>query len=1434
MLVKCDRCDLSEKIQHPCLLGRGCKVNAKIMFIQDAPDILDDEFNMVLAGKPGKQLAKLLENRGIPMNTVYLTSLVKCAVSDISRANLNNCREYLEDEIETVDPDIIVPMGNQALKYCIGRVGLTKVRGNAQEVELLGRTRIILPMINPKSGAIKPAYVEFIRKDCDTLQELYNNGMTQITGVNYRYLETLPDILDELDRLKREAKSLVFDIETTGKSPYMSYSKIVCISLTDKDHYGVVIPLYKHDTPLTSDEVEEVVKSLRELMENPNIPKCAHNGKFDVEWLREWLHINVANFNFDTMLAHYLCISEEQGTQGLKSQAWEFTDMGGYDNELDAYVKGLSDGEGAASRYNYDRVPWNILKTYAAADADCCFRLMQLYKPKIEANPKWATVMNDIMMPGSYTLGEIEANGMKIDMNTTQRYSASYDNEIKQIHERLHAYNEVLMYEQEKRDLYKERERIAAKSKKDRTPEEQKKMETLKKYKDFHINWGSVTQLQELLYERMGLSTSIKTDKGKDSTNEEALTELAEQGQPIPKLLLELRKITTLNNMFIQKLPAMRDPQDVVHSSFNMTGCITGESLIPTSQGLKRIQDLIESRVDGGFVESHMQIVNRYRDLENTSHVVYYANRSTIKITTMFGLTIEGTYNHPILVNYFSQKDITYPNGSVRDKIKAKSQLLESQVWKQLQEITENDLIAIPYGYNIYGNSILQIPSWEMPQRINAKKIKLPTQLTSELAELLGMYYADGCIKSNNGSWAFEICNKDPEVIERVGYLSKQLFDIEPTTHKDDKTKYTHICSIYLAPLENILHIQRGCLNKTIPQFILDAPKSIQIAYLRGMTLDGCYAIDGIKHEFKYCFAREDVARTVQLMLLNMGIISSYREDTTSSNTYEVIVYNAEYAKFRDTIGFVQSKKRDMSYSPVKPRRMYFLDEKNQVVWVRVRHIEKSVSDVYDFTVPGTHSFISNGFVSHNTVTGRLSSESPNFQQVPRKSENPMLFQYHNEPKALFISRFGQDGCIMNADYCLAPDTMIQLINGEQDNIKSICERVTSGEKVYTYSINPKTEEIVVSRIVAGRMTRANEPTLKVTLDNDEVIICSYNHKFLLRNGEYVEAEKLQTGMSLMPFKTSEQGRTPTETYRYIGVNSLTLKEHVEVYKYFHDDYIPGKPIHHKDHNGLNNSPDNLVQVSHAEHRSIHMREFWAKLSPEERSEFVKSHVTEETRKKIGRLSVDWWKSLTPEEYDAFCKKISETCNNAGDHNPMWGKKHSDHALQLMSKKRTKYDMSLPVEQRQFNSKRMYNGRILNMAQAILQQGKELTPETWEEQRQQCYRPPTWKTAVPVLLENGLIQNHKVLKVEPYENMDLYDIEVENNHNFPLVSGIFISNSALEMRIAAVISDDEKMTQALLSGADIHKANASYIFKVPIEEVSKEQRTAAKSLGFGW
>lgn len=570
--MKCTNCELCQNAQNPCIMGQGSK-KAKIMFIQDSPDELDDKKGHPFFGKSCNAVRTALENRDISLDDVYFTSLVKCiAPNDEPKpVYVEACSDLLEAEIQVIDPDIIVPTGNKSLRYCVGRVGLTKMRGNAQEVELCGRKRIILPTMHPRSVRIKPAYKEFILKDLDTLKDLYVNGMTEVSGVNYRSLETLEEVVEEIVRLKRESKILCFDLETTGKSPYLKDSKIVCISLTDKTHYGVVIPLYHHETPFWGWEKGFIVKLLRWLLEDESIPKVAHNGKFDIEWLYYWLDIDVKNFSFDTMLAHYLCISEEQGTQGLKGQAWEFTDMGGYDNALDEERQKLPE----AIRYNYDNIPWDVLKTYAVADVDCCLRLMELYQPKIEENEQWKTIMNDIMMPASYALRDIEGNGMKFDVELSKHYAQTYSEEIARITARLESYPEVVQLERQKQALWQEREKIKLIPKKDRTPEEQKKFEQYKKYENYKFNWSSPAQLSELLYDKLGLVTSITTDTGAFSTGEEAMNEIREQHE-IPDLLLELRKVTTLNGMFIQKLPEMRDSSDIVHPSFNITGTVTG------------------------------------------------------------------------------------------------------------------------------------------------------------------------------------------------------------------------------------------------------------------------------------------------------------------------------------------------------------------------------------------------------------------------------------------------------------------------------------------------------------------------------------------------------------------------------------------------------------------------------------------------------------------------------------------------------------------------------------------------------------------------------------------------------------------------------------------------------------------------------------------
>lgn len=587
----CNGCSLENDVQSPCLLGKG-ETSAKIMFIQDCPGELDDKRGEQFSGKVCNNLNKLLENRGIVVSEdVYFTSLIKCTApkEEPKPVHISACSNILTTEIELIDPDIIVPMGKNALKYCVGRNALTKMRGNAQEVKLCGRKRIILPMMHPRSTLVKPLYKDFILKDVDTLKDLFENGMKQVSNVNYKWLEDVESCVSEIVRLKNEAKILSFDIETTGKSPYLDWSKIVCISLSDKVRTGCVIPLYKKDSPIPQKFIGFIVKLLRWLLEDESILKVAQNGKFDIEWLDAWLGIKVKNFVFDSMLSHYLCISEEQGTQGLKSMAWEFTDMGGYDNELDEYKSHLPDTDDINGRNNYDNIPWDILKVYAVADADCCLRLCEYFKPMIEENESWANVLYNIMIPASYTLKDIEKNGMKLDVDLSEKYNKVYGEEVKRITERLESYPEVLEIEREKQKLYLEREKIKLIPKKDRTPEEQKKFEKYKGYENFKFNWNSVNHLRELLFDKLKLVTSITTDTGLPSTNEDSMNEMREQHE-IPDLMLELRKVTTLQGMFIQKLPELKDANDIIHPSFNLSGTVTGRlsSENPNAQQLPR------------------------------------------------------------------------------------------------------------------------------------------------------------------------------------------------------------------------------------------------------------------------------------------------------------------------------------------------------------------------------------------------------------------------------------------------------------------------------------------------------------------------------------------------------------------------------------------------------------------------------------------------------------------------------------------------------------------------------------------------------------------------------------------------------------------------------------------------------------------------------
>lgn len=181
-----------------------------------------------------------------------------------------------------------------------------------------------------------------------------------------------------------------------------------------------------------------------------------------------------------------------------------------------------------------------------------------------------------------------------------------------------------------------------------------------------------------------------------------------------------------------------------------------------------------------------------------------------------------------------------------------------------------------------------------------------------------------------------------------------------------------------------------------------------------------------------------------------------------------------------------------------------------------------------------------------------------------------------------------------NEDYffpqtCLSLDTNIDLLDGRSVSLQTIIDEYKDGKENYVYSINQDTHEIEPGKITWANKTRLNTKVLKVTLDNNEEIIVTPDHRFIMRDGNEVEAQYLNTGDSLMPLylKTAKTDKIQyaKKYLRYVdNSDGKTKWVHLMVCP----KSTPGTVIHHIDFDSKNNNPSNLVEMNTQEHTDLH------------------------------------------------------------------------------------------------------------------------------------------------------------------------------------------------------------------------------------------------------
>lgn len=185
-----------------------------------------------------------------------------------------------------------------------------------------------------------------------------------------------------------------------------------------------------------------------------------------------------------------------------------------------------------------------------------------------------------------------------------------------------------------------------------------------------------------------------------------------------------------------------------------------------------------------------------------------------------------------------------------------------------------------------------------------------------------------------------------------------------------------------------------------------------------------------------------------------------------------------------------------------------------------------------------------------------------------------------------------------SAGGCLAGNTKIALADGRNITFKELVKEYENGKDNYCYTID-KNDEISIALIKNPRKTKKNTEVVKIILDNNEETICTPDHKFMLRDGDYKEAKNLAVNDSLMPLyrKYSEIGGRITikgyemvfnpKTNKWIFTHLFSDKYNIENNIYSKEN---GNTVHHIDFNKLNNNPNNLIRISKEDHLLLHAK----------------------------------------------------------------------------------------------------------------------------------------------------------------------------------------------------------------------------------------------------
>ena len=149
-IESCTKCDLHQKRQHT-VPGTGPET-ARIVFVGEAPG-QHEEQGKPFMGPSGGLLSLFLKRAQISRDEVFITNILKCRPPrnhDPEAPEILSCASHLKTQLEIIDPEVVVTLGQYATTYVTCHFGQMKILMKADLVSVVTPRRIpVIPIYHP-------------------------------------------------------------------------------------------------------------------------------------------------------------------------------------------------------------------------------------------------------------------------------------------------------------------------------------------------------------------------------------------------------------------------------------------------------------------------------------------------------------------------------------------------------------------------------------------------------------------------------------------------------------------------------------------------------------------------------------------------------------------------------------------------------------------------------------------------------------------------------------------------------------------------------------------------------------------------------------------------------------------------------------------------------------------------------------------------------------------------------------------------------------------------------------------------------------------------------------------------------------------------------------------------------------------------------------